>query len=129
MTPITEFMDVLAKAAEENCSLGSAISLDELPAGGGLYAEPGEGFAEAKYYNKTEIKEIPVLFLSRNADQRRCMEQLEDICNYFQRLKHYPVGKMFKWLDAEIAKYPSKIGRDEDGCYHYSAILKCKLYF
>lgn len=129
MTPIEEFMDILTKAAEENCGLDSIISLEELQKEGGLYAEPGEGFAETKYFDKTEIKDIPVLFLCRNADQKRALEQLENICNYFQRLKEYPSGETFAWMNAEIAKYPSKIGRDEDGVYHYSAILNCKLYF
>lgn len=129
MTPLTEFMETITKLAEENCSLDSVISLKELPAEGGLYAEAGDGFVESTYFNKTEIKTIPILFLCRNADQKRCMEQLENICNYFQRLKEYPSGKSFFWLNAEIAKYPSKIGRDEDGVYHYSCILNCKLYF
>ena len=35
-------METLKRTAEENCCLGSEISLDELPAGGGIYAEPGE---------------------------------------------------------------------------------------
>ena len=43
MTPLIEFMETLKRTAEENCCLGSEISLDELPAGGGIYAEPGEG--------------------------------------------------------------------------------------
>lgn len=36
--------------------------------------------------------------------------------------------KTFAWLNTEIAKEPSKIGRDEDGVYHYSCILNCKIY-
>lgn len=129
MSPIEEFMDILVNAAEENCNLDSEISLEELSEKGGIYAESGEGFAKTKYFNKTEVKEIPVLLLCRNADQRRCIEQLEEICNYFQRLKEYPQGKLFSWLNAGIAKYPSKIGRDEDGVYHYSAILSCELFY
>ena len=57
------------------------------------------------------------------------LEQLESICNYFQKLKKHPNGESFSWLNTEIAKYPSKIGRDEDGTYHYSCILRCLLYF
>lgn len=129
MNVLKEFMEKLVSAAEENCSLATAISLDELPAGGGLYAEPGAGFVHTAYFDKTEVKTIPVLFLCRNADQVRCMEQLESICNYFQRLKEYPSGESFSWLSAEIIKYPSRIGRDEDGTYHYSCMLNCKLYF
>ena len=129
MTPITEFMDVIIDAAESACNLDSSISMKELPAEGGLYAEAGEGFTETTYFDKTEIKMIPVLFLCRSKDQRRCLEQLEDIANYFQKLKEYPSGKTFAWLDTSISKYPSKIGRDEDGTYHYSCILNCKLHF
>lgn len=129
MTPVSEFLTVIAEAAEKECMLDRPISLEELPAEGGLYAEVGEGFVQESFFDKTETKTVPVLFLCRDADQRRCMEQLESICNYFQRLKKYPSGRSFSWLGAEIAKYPSKIGRDEDGVYHYSCILNCKLYF
>lgn len=129
MIPVSEFLTVIAETAEKECGLYWPVSLEELQACGGIYAEAGEGFAQGTYYDKTEIKTVPVLFLCRDADQQRCLRQLESICNYFQRLKKYPSGETFSWLDAEIAKYPSKIGRDEDGVYHYSAILNCKLYF
>lgn len=129
MTPAIEFMELLTRTAEENCNLESQISLNELSAGNSLYAELSEGFTETTYYNKSTVKTIPVLFLCRNVSQQRCVEQLSDICNYFQRLKQYPQGKSFAWLNAEIAKEPSKIGRDEDGTYHYSCILNCKLYY
>lgn len=129
MSPITEFMDLLSKTVEDNCDIDFPVSLEELPAKGGLYAESGVGFTQSLYGDKTGIKVIPVLFLSRNAYQRRGMEQLEEICNYLQRRKEYPSGELFTWLDAEIEKEPSKIGRDEDGVYHHSAILNCKLFY
>lgn len=129
MTPAIEFLELLTRTAEENCNLDSQISLDELSASNSLYAELGEGFTETTYYNKSTVKTIPVLFLCRNVSQQRCIEQLSDICNYFQRLKQYPQGKSFAWFNAEIAKEPSKIGRDEDGTWHYSCILNCKLCY
>ena len=36
-----------------------------------------------------------------------------------------PEGK----TDTEIAKEPNKIGRDEDGVWHFSCILNCKIYY
>lgn len=129
MTPQREFLELLAGTAEKNCSLDGPISLEELSAGNSLYAELGDGFTESTYYDKSTVKTVPVLFLCRNTDQRRCLEQLESICNYFQRLRSYPSGKTFSWMDATIAKEPSKIGRDEDGTYHYSCILNCKIFY
>ena len=129
MTPIQEFLNILAETAERECGLSSSISLKELPAAGGIYAEAGEGFAESRYYSKKEVRMVPVLFLCRDADQERCLGQLEAISLYFSRLKRYPQGESFFWLDTATAKTPSKIGRDEDGTYHYSCILNCKLYF
>lgn len=129
MTPLMELMELLAETAEKNCNLDSRISLKELSAGNSLYAEPGGGLAESTYYDKSTTKTVPVLFLCRHTDQRRCIEQLSDICHYFQRLKQYPQGQSFSWLDATIAKEPSKIGRDEDGTYHYSCILNNKIYY
>lgn len=129
MSPQTEFLNLLIDTIEENCNLGSKISLKELPKGGGLYAEAGEGFAEATYYNKTRVIVLPVLFLCRDADLQDCAEQLYSICNYLQGLTAYPQGENVSWLDTEVAKEPSRIGRDEDGVYHYSCILNCKIYF
>ncbi len=129
MTTQIEFLECLANAAEDNCRLDSKISLNELSASNSLYAEVGDGFTETTYYDKSTVKTVPVLFLCRNKKQERCLEQLSDICDYFQQLKRYPQGKSFSWLDAAIAKEPSRIGRDEDGVYHYSCIINCKLFY
>jgi len=129
LTPIKELMTLLIKTAEENCKLDNKISLKELSHKNSLYAEPGEGFTEARYYDNSTVKIIPVLFLCRSDEQERCFEQLESICNYFERLQEYPQGKNFAWLNTETAKEPYKIGRDEGGAYHYSCILNCKIFY
>lgn len=129
MIPQTEFMEQLVKLIQENCSLDSGISLKELSNKNSLYAELGEGFTNVTYFDKSTVRTFPVLFLCRNADQRRCLEQLAAICNYLQRLRNYPPGESYRWLDAETAKEPSRIGRGEDGAYHYSCIVNCKLFF
>lgn len=129
MTPLSEFMGRLVDTAEENCNLDGRISLKELSAGNSLYAELGSGNTESTYYDKSAVKTIPVLFLCRNADQEKCLNQLENICNYFRKLREYPHGDTFAWLNTAIAKEPSKIGRDEDGTYHYSCILNNTLYY
>ncbi len=127
MAPQTEFFDVLLDTVEQACCL--KVSIKELKAEGGIYAELGEGFTDTTYYNKRTIKIIPVLFMCRHESQKQCMDWLGGICNYLQRLKVYPQGTLFSWLDTEIAKEPNKIGRDEDGVYHYSCILNCKIYY
>lgn len=125
---LTELLEVITATVEGHCKLDTGITLEELPAEGGIYAELGDGFEESTSYNKQEVKVIPVLFLCRHPDQKRCLEQLCEISRYLQGLKQYPQGKNFAWLNTEIAKEPSKIGRDEDGVYHYSCILNCKIY-
>lgn len=129
MTPQTEFMQVFADTVENNCNLESKISLKELSKQNSLYAELGEGFTDSVYYDKSAVRVFPVLVLARDKNQERALEQLCEICNYLQRLRKYPRGTTISWLDTEIAKEPSKIGRDEDGTYHYSCILNCKIYF
>lgn len=129
MKPQTEFMQVFADTVEHNCQLDSKVSLKELSKQNSLYAELGEGFTDSVYYDKSAVRVLPVLVLARNKDQERCFEQLCEICNYLQRLRKYPKGTTFSWLDTEIAKEPSKIGRDEDGVYHCSCILNCKIFF
>lgn len=129
MTPQTELLELIVKTVEENCNLDSGISLNELSDKNSLYAEFGTGYTESVYYDKSAIRVIPILFLCRNNDQKRCAEQLCDICNYLQRLKEYPNCDNVYWLDTAVVKEPSKVGRDEDGMYHYSCILNIKCYF
>lgn len=129
MTPQTDFLELLCKTIEDNVSLTHSISLKEIKAEGGIYAELGEGFADSQYFDKSTILTMPVLFMCRDSDQKQGLEQLIKICNYLQRLKEYPSGNSFGWIDAAIAKQPSKIGRDEDGVYHFSCMINCRIYF
>lgn len=129
MTPQTEFLNILCDTVEKECNLSHKISLLELSEKNGLYAELGEGFSDTQYYDKSAVRTIPVLFLCRDTDQKRGMEELCKICNYLQKLKKYPAGKLVSWLDAKTVKEPNKIGRDEDGTYHFSCIINCQIYF
>lgn len=129
MSVLAEFLDLLADTVEKQCDLAYEISLEELKADGGIYAELGEGFTTTEYYDKSTLKTIPVLFMCRDKSQQNCMEQLCKICDYLQRLKEYPSGNTFAWKDVTIAKEPSKIGRDEGGMYHYSCILNCQIFY
>lgn len=130
VTPQNEFLDLICDTVEENCSLDTGISLDELPPEGGLYAELGQGFGDGPGYDKgASVRTMPVLFLCRHIEQKRCTEQLCSICNYLQTLKVYPQGTSVRWLNAVTAKEPSKIGRDEDGKYYGSCIINCLIYF
>lgn len=129
MAHLTDFFDVLLNEIEQNCGLNTEISIRELKAEGGIYAELGQGSTDTVYYNKQTVKTVPVLFMCRHKSQKQCMEWLCSICDYLQRLKIYPNGETFAWLDTTIAKEPSKIGRNEDGVYHYSCILICKIHY
>lgn len=125
---IDDFLDVFIDTVESACNLGVNITTDELRTEGGIYAEIGEGFCDTEYYNKGTVKSIPVLLLCRNASQKQCIKWLSGICSYLSHLKKYPDNKEFAWLNAAISKEPSKIGRDEDGVYHYSCIITCLVY-
>lgn len=129
MTPQTEFLNLFIKTAEEHCNLDTGISLKELSSENGLYAELGSVFTNTTYYDKSAVWTFPVLLMCQHTDQERCLEQLSDICNYYQRLKVYPQGETFAWLDTAIVKETSKTDRNENGMYHYSCILNCKVYF
>ena len=129
MSVLSDFLDVFADTVEEKCNLTYSISLEELGADGGLYAETGEGFTNTEYYDKSTLKTVHVLVMCRDANQRTCMDQLCKICDYLQRLKEYPSGGSFKWENVTIAKEPNKIGRDEGGMYHYSCILNCQIFY
>lgn len=129
MTPQSELLELVCRTAEDLCSLDHKISPVELDPEGGIYAEVGEGFNNGTYYDKSAVRTIPVLFLCREKNQQRCMDQLSGICNHLQSLKQYPQGSMIRWLNTTTAKEPNKIGRDEGGMYHYSCIINCLVYF
>lgn len=130
MTPLKEFLDLICDTAEQNCDLETTISVKELHPEKGLYAELGQGFGNGPNYNKgASVRMIPVLFLCRNKELDKCLDQLGNICNYLQTLRSYPQGTMTRWLNAVTAKEPSKIGRDEDGTYYGSCIINCTIYF
>lgn len=129
LTPLKDFLELLVKTVKKHCDLDRGISLEELSAENSLYAELGSGFTETAYYGKRTVKTIPVLFLCRNEDQGQCVAQLENICNCLQHMESYPQCETVAWMDSAIAKEPSKIGRDEDGVYHYSCILNNKIYY
>lgn len=129
VTPLTELLELFVDTVEKECIPGERISLKELNPSGGLYAETGEGFGDSMFYDKSMVRTIPILVLCRDKDQKKGLERLCSICDYFQRLKTYPKGKTFAWLDTVAAKEPNKIGRDEDGVYHFSCILNCKIFY
>lgn len=129
MQPLTEFLELIISTVEQNCDLGLEISYEEIPTEGGLYVEFGEESICKTYYDKTTEKEIPVIFMSRHSNYKNGLEQLCSICNYLQRLKEYPQGETFTWLDTSIAKEPRKISREEDGQFNFACTLICKIHY
>ena len=127
MSPLTELLDKLADTIKDGC--GIEISLQELPASGGVYAELSAGYPDAQYYDNTAVRIIPVLFLAKYKSQKECMDSLSNICAYLRKLHPYPQGNTFAWLDARAATEPNKIGRQEDGRYIYSCIINCKIFY
>ena len=80
---LTELLEVITATVEGHCKLDTGITLEELPAEGGIYAELGDGFEESTSYNKQEVKVIPVLFLCRHPNQKRCLEQINEMKSYY----------------------------------------------
>lgn len=129
MQPLIEFLELIITTVEQNCDLSSEISYEEIPAEGGLYIEFGEESTCKTYYDKTAEKEIQVTFMSRHSNYKNGLEQLCSICNYLQRLKEYPQGETFTWLDTSIAKEPRKISREEDGQFNFTCTVICKIHY
>lgn len=129
MEPLTELMDLISSTVETNCELDSSISFNDTETEAGLYIEVLQGVTDATYFNKTTTKTIKVKILCRSAEQKQGMEQLCCIGNYLQRLKKYPQGKTFSWLDTSVAKEPMKEGKAENGLYNFAIILDCKIYY
>ncbi len=109
--------------------LGYEISLTELPAEGGLYAECGTGRYDSLYYNKTAVRIIPVQFSCRDSDPKQCTEKLLGIINMLERKKTYPQGTGFFWMDASAAPDSDKRNLEQDGKYRCSCIVNCKLFY
>ena len=129
MEPLTEFLELVISTVEQNCNLDAEISLEGLSIEGGLYVEYGEESICKTYYDKTTEKEIPVIFMCRHSNYKKGLEQLCSICNYLQRLKQYPQGETFTWLDTTIAKEPRKTSREESGMFNFAATLNCRIHY
>lgn len=125
---MVNILNLIVDTLEGMGVLGGKISLEELPADGGLYAELGPGYNDALYYNKSSIRMIPVIFQSKSIDQAWCARQLDLIGDILQRLREYPQAEGCLWLDAVIASGPSKVGRQEDGQYIYTVTINTKFY-
>ena len=125
--PQVELLDLISTTVKEN--FGINVSLDGTPKRGGVSAELGAGYSDALYYDKSATRIIPVLFLSKDANQQLALSRLCQICNYFQRLKVYPAAESFSWLDAVTTTEPNKVGLQEDRQYIYSAIINMSIYF
>lgn len=127
MEPQVELLNLIIETVQSNLQI--TVSLDGLPADGGICAELAAGYNDGLYYDKSAVRILPVLFMSKNKDQQSCVNVLSRICNYFQSLKVYPSAESFSWLDAVTATEPNKTGKQEDGQYIYSAIMNMKIYF
>ena len=127
MEPQVELLNLIIERTQTVLEI--AVSLDGLPADGGICAELAAGYNDGLYYDKSAVRILPVLFMSKNKKQQTCVNDLSRICNYFQSLKVYPLAESFSWLDAVTATEPNKTGKQEDGQFIYSAIMNMKIYF
>ena len=127
MTPQVELLELIRKEISDSCKM--PLRLDGMPAKGGISAELAPGYTDSLYYDKSAIRIIPVLFMSKGKDQRTVVNDLCQVCNCLQRLKTYPQTDGFVWLDVETATEPNLVGRQEDGQYMYSAVMNAKIYF
>lgn len=125
--PQAEFMDALCDLIETELEI--SVSLKELPADGGLYAESGAPTLQNMYMDKSCLWRVPVLFMSKQSDQKQGLHNLEKICRLLHYRKSYPDGDSYGWADASITTPPNKIGRDEDGQYLHSCIISCLICF
>ena len=124
MEPQLEMVNVLIDTIQTNLSLFSMISINSLPADGGIYVEIRPSYSKSVYLNKKSSQIIPVIFKCKNADQNIALNAIYSIGNYLQALKTYPSGSTFKWLKAEVVESePDLVGKQEDGSFIYT----CKI--
>lgn len=128
MEPQVEIINLVKSTVESGCDLPTVISLDGLPADGGLSVQLGEGYNEALYFDKSCIKVIPMVFLCKNASQMQCIEQLSKISNYLQNLSEYPALENAVWLGAETKKEPNKLDMKEEALCVYSCTVNIRIY-
>lgn len=127
MAAQTDFLDLVVDTVEQGCGL-FGISTDAL-VDGGIYAWLDPGSNSAVYYNRSAIRLWPVSFMAKHIDQRTCIDQLTNICDYLQRLKQYPQRVGYAWLDATVSSYPTRVVRQEDGQYIYSCTINMQVYY
>ena len=77
MEPQVELLNLIVETVQNG--LGLSISLNGLPADGGICAELAAGYNDGLYYDKSAVRILPVLFLSKNKDQQICVNDLSRI--------------------------------------------------
>lgn len=125
--PQDEFMDKLCNLIKDE--LGLEVSLEELPADGGLYVESGASVLESSYMNKSGLWKVPLLFISKRKSQKDGLQELQRISMHLHYRKIYPEGESFGWADASIVTPANKVKREEDGQYVHSCIVNCLICF
>lgn len=129
MEPQVEMINKVLDTIEGNLTLFDTVHIDGLPKNRGISCEIAPGYNKDIYLNKQASKIIPLLFLCKNNNQITALDTLFKIGNYLQRLKVYPNGMSFEWMNAEVSSEPSLIGKQDDGQYIYSCIVDITIYF
>lgn len=115
---LTELLEVITATVEGHCKLDTGITLEELPAEGGIYAELGDGFEESTSYNKQEqalsmlIRNRWNLRLLKPAEQLKLMQ---DITSRYIEVEKRP----------QIKKSPVPVlDFERDGDYIYASFMQ-----
>ncbi len=127
MNPQTELIELAAAMAEENCGI-EKIYLYGLSGEEGMYVEPGQGYTETVYYDKSAVRILPLRFFRKGTDRELCMEELSAVCNYLEGLSIYPEAQSFTWLDAIVSAQPRRDETKEEELIYFCTI-DCRVFY
>lgn len=107
------------------------VALTELSDDGRIYLEIGAGITEKKYVRGPALFSIPILFLIKRPEREEaeCLENLSEICNYYQKSRKSPADESYQGRGLEVATGPNKAARYEDGQVLYSCIINFKISY
>ena len=124
MQPQTEFLQALCGTVNR-FGLSYPCTVGPLPPAAGISVELTAGYAES-FLNRQENHRLTLLFLCKHQSQETALDMAFTIRNRLARLKEYPDGKAYAWVNLE-PKEPQWVGK-QDG-YIYAVTADALLYF
>lgn len=123
-----ELINLIKQTIVDNVGSVSSINIGQLPLQGGLSMQIQTSEVDRVFLNKNFTQEMDILFLIKSKDQQLCLNTLDDIKNYLNRLKVYPNTSTIEWVNAN-AQGGLFVDKEDTGFFIYSMVTEINISY